>query len=84
MVSVGGTSTQINLLIRRALRDLHPSKLGVFFRGNVTDKLPIETGPPIGLRVFETIKDLKRDIAVHSTPSSPPRKFEAITGSRLT
>jgi predicted PurR-regulated permease PerM len=85
MVSVGGaTVTQLNLLIRRAVRDLGPPNLGVFFRTNVTDKLRIEAEPSMELRVFETIKDLKTDIAVRSTPSSPPRKFETITGSRST
>jgi hypothetical protein len=85
MVSVGGaTVTQLNLLIRRAVRDLQPPSLGVFFRTNVAEKLRIETEPPMELRVFETTNDLKRDIAVRSVPRGPPRKFETITGSRPT
>jgi hypothetical protein len=82
MISVGGvTATQLNLLVRRAVRDLTPTKLGIFFHRSVADTLHIRTEPPAGVRLFEDIKDLRRDVSVRTAEASPPRRFETIQGA---
>jgi hypothetical protein len=84
IVSVGGvTATQLNLLIRRAVRDLDPSNIGIFFRTGVADKLRVQAEPATLVRLFEDIKDLRRDISVRSAESGGrSRRVEAIASSR--
>jgi predicted PurR-regulated permease PerM len=79
MVSVGGvTITQINLLVRRAVRDLKPTKLGVFLYRDVTGLLRTQIEAPAGVRLFDDIKDLRRDVSVRTAEANPPRRIETI------
>jgi predicted PurR-regulated permease PerM len=84
MISVGGvTATHLNHVVRRVVRDLNPTKLGVFFTGDVVDKLRIQTEASSGARLFEDIKDLRRDVSTRTTEGTPTRRFETIQGAVL-
>jgi hypothetical protein len=84
IISVGGvTVTQLNLLIRRAIRDLEPSNVGIFFGKGAAAALLAQAEPAAIVRAFQDIKDLRRDISVRSVESGGrSKKAETPAGSR--
>jgi hypothetical protein len=54
IISVGGvTATQLNLLIRRAIRDLEPSNVGIFFGNGGAAALRAQAEPAAIVRSFQ-------------------------------